>query len=150
MCRAAVSSKGSEAVLVAVNVCSNVSLPTRTYPIHPHSQIEKRCVQTAWRPMIHTFAIECPRRASCLYIPYPPDSPSGFIQVCLHEMITCTVSSKGWGKSFSCCSLGVNDNVTESAVLADTVNSLFRAKPCWLRGPKPPNWGKHTGMPPLH
>ena len=34
-------------------------------------------------------------------------------------------------------------------LLLATENAELRAKPCWLKGPKPPNWGKHTGMPPL-
>ena len=31
-----------------------------------------------------------------------------------------------------------------------STNSELRAKPCCARGPKPPNWGKQTGIPPLH
>jgi len=68
---------------------------------------------------------------------------------------TDTRSSNGCGKRASSSPVATSRRVTAEAELAaaaaagSTTKVELRAKPCWPRGPSWPNWGKHTGMPPL-
>ena len=62
-----------------------------------------------------------------------------------------SVSANWWGQSSSCSAVGSRRIATLSWERdpGTTAHSEFRANPCWAAsGPRSPNCGKHTGMPP--
>ena len=62
-----------------------------------------------------------------------------------------SVSANLWGQISSCSAVGSRRIATLPSLRdpGTTAHSEFRANPCWAAsGPRSPNCGKHTGMPP--
>ena len=59
------------------------------------------------------------------------------------------VSLKGCGNFPRASWEGSSWSTAVSTDVLTALKLLLRANPCWLRGPRTPNCGKHTGMPPL-